>query len=142
MNLKNYNIFSAINEFKVIITLVFITGGIVYRITDKRDYILIYAVIVQVLFIVLLVYSDVNNFLKVRNYIKQNEQEINNKYQINTGFGYINFFRNFSENDINRLLSSPVKKEFSKCYIFPIKVMMSFIITVCIFILVSLLHSN
>ncbi|KOY85903.1 hypothetical protein AD998_06875 [bacterium 336/3] len=139
MKLKNYNVFSAIIEYRVIITLIFITNILVFFLTKNSNYSLLFSIVAQIIFFIILTVNNMSSFLNVRNYIMNNESKINDKYQIRTSFGYNFYFKDFTSKDIEKLIDSIVRDDFVRCYIFPIKMGMLIIVTFTIFILISLL---
>jgi hypothetical protein len=72
-----------------------------------------------------------------RKYLVAHEVDINKRYSVDTGIGYNLYFRNFSDADIAKLLSSPIANDFVACHNFPVKLRMSFILTAASFVVLS-----
>ncbi len=139
MSLKNYNIYSAFSEYRIALTLLYFFGILLYKITNNKNYSLIYFVSVLFVFILLLFLRDFKKFQIVRQYIVQNEHSLNDKYQFEKGFGYNSYYRNLNTIEIDKLLDSKVALEFKDCYKFPVKIQMIFILTIISFIVIALI---
>lgn len=113
----------------IVFSMLFI-GIFIYSYYGNKDYLINYITIFKILFFFCLFIKDLKSFSIVRDYIRENEQAINKKYQLDVGIGYNNFFRNFTEPEISILLNSKVKDNFIVCYKFPIKILMIFLITI------------
>ena len=100
---------------------------------------MLFNIVAQIIFFISLIINNIHNFSNVRNYIVNNESEINDKYQIRKSFEYNFYFRNFTSKDIEKLIDSRVGDDFIRCYIFPEKMGMLVIVSFTIFILISLL---
>lgn len=138
MSLKKYNVLTAVRENKFVILILLLVGNIIGAYTPNKDLVLIYGVGVILILVMYFTKTNYQSFRNVRNYIALNEQEINNKYGIKKGIGYVNYYRNFSDSDIDKMLNTPVKEDFIKCYKYPIKLALSFLILILIFIIASI----
>ena len=67
-----------------------------YRIVKNKDVVLIIGVFYQILFVLILMGKNYNQFIVIRNYISNNELETIKKYQIDRGIGYSIWCRNFT----------------------------------------------
>jgi hypothetical protein len=67
-----------------------------YRILKNKDVVLIIGVFYQILFVLILMGKNYNQFTVIRNYISNNELETIKKYQIDRGIGYSIWCRNFT----------------------------------------------
>lgn len=139
MNLKSYNIYSAIAENKITITILILIGVLIGIYSQNKNLIQIYGVVVTISLVIYFTQKDLKSFNVTRDYIVLNEPEINTKYEIKRGLGYINFYRNFSDNEIDKMLKTPIKEDFIKCYKYPIKLGMSFLFLLLTFVVVSLI---